>query len=358
MELLDIYDEKGNHIGTEERKIVHQKALWHKTVHCWLYDKLGNVYFQIRKDEKTFYTTASGHVSAGETLREAFGREIKEEIGIDIDYERAELIEVVNFKLDRENKDGTMFKDRAFANVFAYKIDGILAFNLDPKEVIGIVKVNAKEVLDLFKKGSGKISAEIINLDNTITKRLVDFNEFLVNKKETAIGKYGKVLEFVINKNLEYLKDFIKEKYAGQTRKQGTPYYEHPILVAEILKEKGFDYDYYVTALFHDLLEDTNATEKEIKNLSNNNILNAVKLLTKEKRYVIENYISNINRNKLAKMVKLSDRLHNLKEGVYADKNWRLKYIKETEKYFLPLAEGTPFEKDINNALEELIKSL
>lgn len=57
-------------------------------------------------------------------------------------------------------------------------------------------------------------------------------------------------------------------------------------------------------------------------------------------------------------MVKLSDRLHNLKEGVYADKNWRLKYIKETEKYFLPLAEGTPFEKDINNALEELIKSL
>lgn len=57
-------------------------------------------------------------------------------------------------------------------------------------------------------------------------------------------------------------------------------------------------------------------------------------------------------------MVKMSDRLHNLKEGVYADKNWRLKYIKETEKYFLPLAEGTPFEKDINNTLEELIKSL
>lgn len=358
MELLDIYDEKGNHIGTEERKIVHQKALWHKTVHCWLYDELGNVYFQIRKDEKTFYTTASGHVSAGETLNEAFGREIKEELGIDIDYEKAELIEVVNFKLDRENKDGTMFKDRAFANVFAYKIDSIPTFNLDPNEVIGIVKVNAKEALELFKKESGKINAEIINLDNTITKRLVNFNEFLVNKEETAIGKYRKVLEFVINKNLEYLKNFIKEKHAGQTRKQGTPYYEHPISVAEILKEKCFGYDYYVTALFHDLLEDTNVTEKEIKNLSNNNILNAVKLLTKEKGYVMKNYISNIEKNELAKMVKLSDRLHNLTEGVYADKNWRLKYIKETKKYFIPLSKNTPFEKVIKEALDELIKSL
>lgn len=358
MELIDIYDEKGNHIGTEDRKIVHQKALWHKTVHCWLYDKLGNIYFQIRKDEKTFYTTASGHVSAGESLKEAFGREIKEEIGIDIDYEKAELIEVVNFKLDKEKKDGSMFRDRAFSNVFGYEINEPVKFSLDPNEVIGIVKVNANEALDLFKKEKGKINAEIINLDNTITKRLIDFNEFLVNKKETAIEKYGKVLEFVINKNLEYLKDFIKEKHAGQTRKQGTPYYEHPISVAELLKEKGFGYDYYVTALFHDLLEDTDATEKEIEKISNSKILKAVNLLTKEKGYVMKNYISNINKNELARMVKLSDRLHNLKEGIYASKIWRLKYIKETKKYFIPLAKNTPFEEDINIALKELIKSL
>lgn len=203
MELLDIYDENGNYIGTEDRKIVHQKALWHKTVHCWLYDIKGYVYFQIRKDEKKFYTTASGHVSTGETLKEAFGREIKEEIGIDIDYDKAELIDVVNFKLDRENKDGTIFKDRAFANVFGYEItDDKINFKLDSDEVIGIVKVKANDALDLFKKQSGKIPAEIIGLDNNITKRLVNFNEFLVNSGENAVDKYGKVLEFVINKNI------------------------------------------------------------------------------------------------------------------------------------------------------------
>lgn len=201
MELLDIYDENGNLIGTEDRKIVHKKGLWHKTVHCWLYDNYGNIFFQIRKEEKTFYTTASGHVSSGETLKEAFGREIKEEIGIDIDYNNAELIEVVNFKLDKVKKDGSMFIDRAYANVFGYKINELPTFNMDPNEVIGLVKVSAYDALDLFKKENGKIKAQIINLDNSIEERLVDFNEFLVNKGETALGKYGNILKFVIEKN-------------------------------------------------------------------------------------------------------------------------------------------------------------
>ena len=200
MELLDIYDENGNFIGTEDRNIVHQNALWHKTVHCWLYDKFGNIYFQIRKDEKTFYTTASGHVASGETLKEAFGREIKEEIGINVSYEKAKLIEVNNFKMDKIKKDGTLFKDRAFANVFGYQLNEKVTFNLDPNEVIGLVKVNAKDALELFKKKKGKINAIIINTDNTLTKKLVDLDDFLVNKGETAIKKYGKVLEFVINK--------------------------------------------------------------------------------------------------------------------------------------------------------------
>ena len=355
MELLDIYDEKGKYIGTKDRKIVHQKALWHKTVHCWLYDKYCNIYFQIRKDEKTFYTTASGHVSAGETLKEAFGREIKEEIGLDLDYEKAELIYTVNFKLDRENKDGSFFRDRAFANVFIYEIDDNIKFNMDPNEVIGIVKVNAYDCLELFKKEKGKIPATVINLDNKKKERLVDFKEFLVNKGETAMDKYGKVLEAVINKNIDSLISFIKEKHKGQKRKQKTPYYEHPIAVANILKEKGFSYKYYVTALFHDLLEDTNATENEILKLSNNEILDAVKLLTKKKNYSNDEYINNINNNELAKSVKLADRLHNLTESIYASKTWRKKYIEETKKYHLPMSKGTIFEEDLKNILEKLI---
>lgn len=51
MEYLDIYDEQGQLLGKEERSIVHKEGYWHNTVHCWLYDLEGNVYFQIRKDK-------------------------------------------------------------------------------------------------------------------------------------------------------------------------------------------------------------------------------------------------------------------------------------------------------------------
>ena len=92
MEYLDIYDDEGNFLGKEERGIVHEKGLWHKTVHCWLYTKDGYVFFQRRADSHTLYTTASGHLRAGETINEGFHREIKEEIGCSIDTSDAKLL--------------------------------------------------------------------------------------------------------------------------------------------------------------------------------------------------------------------------------------------------------------------------
>ena len=59
-----------------------------------------------------------------------------------------------------------------------------------------------------------------------------------------------------IDKCIEYMKN----KHNGQKRKHGTPYYEHPLSVSNILKEKGFSKEYQIVGLFHDLLEDTNTT--------------------------------------------------------------------------------------------------
>ena len=198
MELLDIYDENGNHIGTEDRSVVHRDALWHNTVHCWLFNKEGYVYFQKRREEGTLYTTASGHIQAGESIKEGFGREIEEEIGCKIDYENAELVDVVKFVLDRENKDGTMFRDRVFANVYVCEFDDdVNKFKYDPNEVSALVLVKASEALDLFKKEEGSIRGKVITCGedgNKIEDVNVEFKDFLVNEGETAMGKYGDVL--------------------------------------------------------------------------------------------------------------------------------------------------------------------
>jgi 8-oxo-dGTP pyrophosphatase MutT (NUDIX family) len=202
MEQLDTYDESKKFMGSYPRDYVHQHALWHNTVHCWLYDNLGNVYFQIRKDEGTFYTTASGHVLAGETIKQAFAREIKEEIGVNVEHDDATLVNVVTFIMDKIKKDGSVFRDRAFANVYVYEFHGgVEEFNFDLNEICGVVKVSAEDTLKLFEKEVGTISATIITYENGTnieTKKEVDFNDFLVNKGETAIDKYGEVLNKII----------------------------------------------------------------------------------------------------------------------------------------------------------------
>ena len=126
--------------------------------------------------------------------------------------------------------------------------------------------------------------------------------------------------------------EFIKKKHNGQTRIQGTPYYMHPLEVSSILDQKGFPKDYQIAGLFHDLLEDTDTTYEELVKISNKEIANAVKLVTKEKGYVMSEYMNRIKQNDMARMVKLADRLHNLSETHLASLKFKERYIKETEE--------------------------
>lgn len=201
MEYLDIYDAEGNYLGKELRSVVHQNALWHKTVHCWLYDKQGNVFFQIRKDSHTLYTTASGHLMASESIEQGFQREIKEELGILVDASDADFVMMNRFVMDKKRLDGSMFRDRAFANVYIDLYEGNYKdFAFDTEEVLGIAIVSAKDALSLFQKGSGSISGTLINASNEKEEKVFEIADFLVNEGETLLEKYGEILKKVISK--------------------------------------------------------------------------------------------------------------------------------------------------------------
>ena len=156
--------------------------------------------------------------------------------------------------------------------------------------------------------------------------------------------------------DIEILKEYVKIKHEGQKRKQGTPYYLHPFAVADILKEKGFNDDYQAAGLLHDTLEDTNATKEEILKLSNKGVLDTVVLLTKEKGYKMQDYYNRIINNDMAKMVKLADRVHNLSESHFASDKWINKYVAETKQWYLRMAKGTLFEKQLKDIIEKLEK--
>ena len=100
------------------------------------------------------------------------------------------------------------------------------------------------------------------------------------------------------------------------------------------------------------MLEDTDATENEILALSNENVLEAVKLLIKQKGYVMESYVSAIRKNEMAFSVKGADRLHNLRCAFACDEDFKRRYILETVDWYLD------FSPEIPKAVKKLAQSL
>ena len=87
-EQIDILDKTGKKTGeVRGRTEVHHLGLWHRTVHIWLFDKAGNILFQLRAHDKEnhpnlYDTSCAGHISAGDSSLESAVREISEELGL------------------------------------------------------------------------------------------------------------------------------------------------------------------------------------------------------------------------------------------------------------------------------------
>lgn len=89
-EKFDVLNELGEFTGkTATRDECHKKGLWHRAVYAFIINKDGNVLLQKRSATKKLYpnmwdVTVGGHVDAGEFGRQALIREVKEELGINI----------------------------------------------------------------------------------------------------------------------------------------------------------------------------------------------------------------------------------------------------------------------------------
>ena len=146
------------------------------------------------------------------------------------------------------------------------------------------------------------------------------------------------------SKSLLLALEYAKEKHKGQKRIGGDDYITHPIAVSGIVKDQGYDESYQIAALFHDLLEDTDATEEEILKFADPQVL--------EKGYVMAEYIDAIKKNPIAFAVKAADRLHNLQCAVVASEDFKRKYVLETVDWYLD------FSPDIRKAVKKLAESL
>ncbi len=136
--------------------------------------------------------------------------------------------------------------------------------------------------------------------------------------------------------------EFATRKHAGQVRMGGMPYIVHPIAVADIVNRWGCGRDYVIAAFFHDLLEDTDATEEEILEIGGPVVLKAVRALTKVHGYEMSEYVAGIKANEVARVVKAADRLHNLRCAVLAPEDFKRRYVLETLDWYMDMSPEIP----------------
>lgn len=143
--------------------------------------------------------------------------------------------------------------------------------------------------------------------------------------------------------------DFALESHGDQARASGEPYITHPIAVAEILGEYQMDADAVSAGLLHDILEDTSYTFEDLKSRFGEKVASLVQGVTKVGRighaYRSENEVENLRRMLMATaeniqviVVKLADRLHNMKTLHFLPRQKQRMIAQQTVDIYAPLA--------------------
>jgi len=155
--------------------------------------------------------------------------------------------------------------------------------------------------------------------------------------------------------------EFANEAHSGQFRTSGDPYVSHPIAVANILSSFHMDEDSLSAAMLHDVIEDCGVPKKVIEEQFNKNVANLVDGVSKLDQLNITSR-TKVNAENFQKMilamakdirvivVKLADRLHNMRTIEYLDQEKKKRIAKETLEIYAPIAHRI----GMNNVYREL----
>src|SRR3984893_15991650 len=157
---------------------------------------------------------------------------------------------------------------------------------------------------------------------------------------------------------------YAMKAHGSQTRASGDPYFSHPLEVAAILTDLKGDDATIVAALLHDTIEDTEATRAEIDQIFGSEIGALVEGLTKLKRLELVSreakQAENLRKLLLAisddvrvLLIKLADRLHNMRTLEFVQPAARRRIAEETRDIYAPLA-GRMGMQEMRNELEDL----
>jgi len=162
MEKVKVFNANLKEQGLEDRDKVHKEGFWHKTFHCWIVSDIngGSLLCQLRSKEKKNYPnmldiSAAGHLVNDESDADGI-RELREELGIDIQYDD---LYSLGYRVEVDDADNGQ-KNREYQSVYLAKTDKKLSqFNPQVEEVSGLVWLKIADALLLFDE---KLSSAIV----------------------------------------------------------------------------------------------------------------------------------------------------------------------------------------------------
>ena len=173
-------------------------------------------------------------------------------------------------------------------------------------------------------------------------------------KSEELINKVKNYNKFLNPETLSKAYDFALKAHEKQKRDEGSPYIIHPIAVANILTELKLDSATIATGLLHDTIEAEFG--KEVADL----VDGVTKISEFENQAISNSKAENFRKLILATskdirvlLVKLADRLHNMRTIKVVDKEKQIRKAKETMEIYAPLADRMGMHR-IRDELEDL----
>ena len=207
---------------------------------------------------------------------------------------------------------------------------------------------------------------KIVKEEDMSIKKTKEFEspEELYDELIASVRKYHPSADISL---IEKAYQIAKKAHEGQVRKSGEPYIIHPLCVAIILADLELDKETIVAGLLHDVLEDTTMTSDEIKEIFGEEVLLLVDGVTKlkhlhltdnnpnekDKAYDrLEMQAENLRKMFLAMakdirviMIKLADRLHNMRTLKYQSPEGQIRIARETQEIYCPLAQRLGISK-------------
>lgn len=191
----------------------------------------------------------------------------------------------------------------------------------------------------------------------------VDYDKQIAEAAQHVLSVMSERVSFDDLARIKKAYEFAKEAHKLQKRKTGAPYIIHPIAVANIAAEElKLDTNSVITAFLHDVVEDTDYTIEDIRTMFGDDVAMLVDVVTKKKKdhykmtKQVDNYqqlLDSIHYDIRALMVKIADRLHNMRTLSSMHPVKQMKIAGETDYFYAPLANRLGLY-DVKTDLENL----